>query len=80
MPLTILELQANGVPAIVSNAIDDEFIVNENILKLNLNQNQWINAFNNNALHRVQPNDLIKRFDIKSCTKLYEDTLMNLLK
>ena len=80
MPLTILELQANGVPAIVSNAIDDEFIVNENILKLNLNQNQWINAFNNNTLQRVQPNDLIKKFDIKSCTKLYEDTLMNLLK
>ena len=80
MPLTILELQANGVTAIVSNAIDDEFIVNENILKLNLNQNQWINAFNNNTLQRVQPNDLIKKFDIKSCTKLYEDTLMNLLK
>ena len=76
MPLTLIEIQANGVPAIVSESIDEEFIINSNICRLALNNDIWLRYIHDNDLKRISPNKMLKKFDIKNITKLYENTII----
>ena len=79
MPLTIIEAQKNGIPAVVSPAIDDEFIVNSNIQKVELDLNKWLEIITSGDWTRQKSNNNIKRFDITNMTKLYENTIIEFL-
>ena len=80
MPLTLIEIQANGVPAIVSNAIDEEFIVNYNVIRLGLEDSVWIKEICKNSLSRTNPSDLLNKFNIKNITKIYENVILDYTK
>ena len=79
MPLTIIEIQANGIPAIVSNAIDKEFIINSNIMRLNLDKDLWKDSICTNNLKRIKTNESLDNFNIKKITILYEKTIIDFL-
>ena len=77
MPLTLIELQANGVSAIVSTAIDEEFIVNSNVIRLNLDINDWLENIKLIKPERVKPEKLLMGYDIKNVAQLYEKIILN---
>ena len=74
MPLTILEAQANGIPAITSLAVDQEFIINSNVKRLRLSKEKWINGIKK-APSRVKVDSSLYQFDISSTIKQYKDIL-----
>ena len=48
LPLTIIEAQASGLPCVVSSAISDNALVNNNIIKCHTwNENEWLKAIEN---------------------------------
>ena len=79
MPLTVIELQANGVPAVVSPAIDREFIVNSNVCRLELDTSKWLDYILTTELVRQLPRKELNKFDINSVVALYEKTIVDLI-
>jgi glycosyltransferase involved in cell wall biosynthesis len=79
MPLTIIEAQANGVPAIVSTAIDKEFLVNSNINRLSLDEKKWLAYINPLFGNRTIPSKALEKYDIRSIAKKYEEIIKKYL-
>lgn len=75
LPLTILEAQANGLPCIVSEAIEDEFIFNDNISKIDLSDaDHWVDSINsfNLSKGRSNINEKIMDYDVSKTSDEYE--------
>lgn len=72
LPVSLIEVQANGLPLITSSAVTEEAIVlpSSRRLSLNLSNMDWADAIVRSASMRDEaPDDFIEKWDIASCAK-----------
>ena len=86
LPVTLVEVQANGLPAYVSNNITKEIAINPNIMYLPLNKSLWEqmiqNCQNKRILNGVK-NIQIKGYSVaKEATGLFKkyDQILSLIR
>lgn len=72
VPLTLIEVQANGIPIVMSDNISKEVTISDNCFRLSLkDEEKWLNKILNikkeNTEQRIKRNELIKQtnFNIK---------------
>lgn len=72
LPVSLIEVQANGLPLIASSAVTQEAILLPSScrLSLNLSNSDWADAIIRSASTRgVATDDFIEKWDIASCAK-----------
>ena len=74
--ISLIEAELNGLYCLVSENINDEAIIGENVKKLPLEINCWTEAFkgiSNDLNHKHLSNDIIQRVDIEATVKRLEE-------
>ena len=70
LPVTMVEVQANGLPMVVSESITKEIKINDNVeyYSLDNNEKQWANfILSNKSLVRCKSNFQTRQFNIDVC-------------
>ncbi len=83
LPVVGIEAQANGVPCLFSSNITDEIVINSNCKRLDLNEDEWINAISEiTEKNRIYDySELIKKgYEINTATKLLAEKYVDLVK
>lgn len=78
IPITLLEVQANGLPCIISDQISKEVIVSKNMKEKSLLESpkQWAtDALSLNTKRDIEINDLLRnsKYNIENTVKILED-------
>lgn len=82
IPVTLIEIQANGIPAIISNNITKEPILNDNIQCFPIDEksiDKWGNYIYENKFTRCKENVTNSMYDLDVSSKMLRDKYLSLL-
>ena len=82
-PIVMLEIQANGLPCVLSGGVSDEVVLTDNVRKLSLQDtNGWIEALSQTKPREPQNLEILqeKGYEISDAARIMQNKYLELLK